>query len=337
MNDFLKIENLNVTFGKDTVIKDFNLTIPKNAITVFWGPSGSGKTTVLRSISGLNRYAKGRIFLDGQDISELPVHKRNIGVIFQSYALFPNMTVFDNVAYGLRAQKLSKDEIYQEVTTMLQLVNLESKANNYPDDLSGGQKQRVAIARSMVMKPKLLLLDEPLSALDAKIRVELREQIREYQQKLGITMIFVTRDQGEAMAIADNVVVISDGKIQQQGSPWDIYTKPVNEFMATFIGEHNILSGQELANLGINELSKEEKYLIRPESITLKKISELSDQEVACLGKIDSVVNYGNRVQYTISKNNLSLKMEALNHTLPLVPETEIEFFIDKSKILPLS
>ncbi|KRN97980.1 ABC transporter ATP-binding protein [Companilactobacillus kimchiensis] len=337
MSEFLKIENLNVTFGKETVIENLNLSIPENAITVFLGPSGSGKTTVLRSISGLNRNAQGKILLDGKDISELPVNKRNIGVIFQSYALFPNMSVFDNVAYGLKAQRIGKAEIKQSVEDMLKLVNMNEKANSFPDDLSGGQKQRVAIARSMIMKPKLLLLDEPLSALDAKIRVELREQIKEYQQKLGITMIFVTHDQAEAMAIADNVVVISDGKIQQQGAPWDIYTKPSNEFMATFIGDHNILSGSELKSLGINNLSLEQKYLIRPESITLNKLAESIADEVECNGQIISAVNYGNRIQYVIAKDTLRLKMEALNHTLPLKIGSQVKVFINKAKILQLN
>jgi len=336
MSDFLKIEHLKVTFEKNTVIEDFNLSIPENAITVFLGPSGSGKTTVLRSISGLNQSAAGKILLDGKDISDLPVNKRNIGVIFQSYALFPNMTVFDNVAYGLRAQKTAKAEINQRVEEMLALVNLSEKAQQYPDDLSGGQKQRVAIARSMIMKPKLLLLDEPLSALDAKIRVELREQIKEYQQKLGITMVFVTHDQSEAMAIADNVVVISDGEIQQQGSPWEIYTKPRNEFMATFIGDHNLLLGSQLKLMGLSEFADEEKYLVRPEAVQLVSQYDESVKGLKCSGKVVQTVNLGNRMQYVFDVNNIFLKVESLNQTAPLQVNDVAKIFIDDDSIYKL-
>ena len=329
MSEFLKIENLQVKFENNVVIDDLNLAIPENAITVFLGPSGSGKTTVLRSISGLNKNATGKILLDGKDISQLPINKRNIGVIFQSYALFPNMTVFDNVAYGLQAQKVAKAEIKQRVQEMLSLVNLSEKADQYPDDLSGGQKQRVAIARSMIMKPKLLLLDEPLSALDAKIRVELRDQIKEYQQKLGITMIFVTHDQAEAMAIADNVVVISEGKIQQEGSPYEIYQKPSNEFMATFIGEHNLLTGAQLKAVGISGLIEENKYLIRPEAV---RIGENHDG-VKCHGEIKSAVNLGNRIQYVFVVNGIDLKIEALNQLRPLKPGDVSEISINQENI----
>jgi len=334
MSEFLKIENLQVKFEKNIVIDNLNLSIPENAITVFLGPSGSGKTTVLRSISGLNQNATGKILLDGEDISKLPVNKRNIGVIFQSYALFPNMTVFDNVAYGLRAQKTPKDEIKQRVTEMLSLVDLSEKANQYPDDLSGGQKQRVAIARSMIMKPKLLLLDEPLSALDAKIRVELREQIKEYQQKLGITMIFVTHDQSEAMAIADNVVVISDGKIQQEGSPYEIYQKPSNEFMATFIGDHNLLTGEQLQVIGIPNMELDKKYLIRPEAV---RINADSDSGIKCHGVVSEAVNLGNRVQYVFVINGLEMKIESLNQSVPLKRGTESEISIDENSIYPVA
>lgn len=329
MSEFLKIENLQVKFENNIVIDDLNLSIPENAITVFLGPSGSGKTTVLRSISGLNKNATGTILLDGKDISQLPINKRNIGVIFQSYALFPNMTVFDNVAYGLHAQKVAKTEIKQRVQEMLSLVNLSKKTDQYPDDLSGGQKQRVAIARSMIMKPKLLLLDEPLSALDAKIRVELRDQIKEYQQKLGITMIFVTHDQAEAMAIADNVVVISEGKIQQEGSPYEIYQKPSNEFMATFIGEHNLLTGAELKMVGIDGLIEDSKYLIRPESIRIGQEHE----GIQCRGKIKSAVNLGNRIQYVFVVNGIDLKIEALNQLQPLQPGDVSEISINQKNI----
>lgn len=333
-SDFLQIQNLSITLSGNQIIKDMSFNVRRNTLTTFLGPSGSGKTTVLRAIAGLNTSVSGKILLDGQEIQGQAANQRHIGMVFQSYALFPNMTIFDNVAYGLRVQKESADMIQQEVTAMLQTVGLTAKRDAYPDQLSGGQKQRVAIARAMVLKPKLLLLDEPLSALDAKIRVSLREQIREYQQKLGITMLFVTHDQGEAMAISDDIVVMNAGCVQQQGSPMTIYTQPTNDFMAQFIGNHNLLSGQQLQQLEVDtsslSLEADAHYVVRPELLSPQPQAEA----VAISGKITAVTMLGDRVRYQfLSDAGLPLKVELLNHSTPLAVDRPITLYLDPTMI----
>ncbi|MFD1126066.1 ABC transporter ATP-binding protein [Lentilactobacillus raoultii] len=313
---FLQIQNLEISFDGDRIIAGLNFAIHKNTLTTFLGPSGSGKTTVLRAIAGLNQKLNGRILLDGKEIQKLPVNKRKIGMIFQSYALFPNLTVFENVAYGLKARKKSNSEIHDSVEKMISLVGLDDKINAYPNNLSGGQKQRVAIARAMVLKPKLLLLDEPLSALDAKTRVELRNQIRHYQQQLGITMLFVTHDQTEAMAISDNVIVMDHGILQQQGSPAAIYAHPANNFMANFIGSHNVLDGKDLLRLGFNTIKNQNinpkaLYVIRPE---LFSFDQKIENALEISGKIKSISVLGDRISCEFqTEKGLLLRFERLN------------------------
>lgn len=334
-SDFLQIQNLSITLSGNQIIKDMSFKVRRNTLTTFLGPSGSGKTTVLRAIAGLNTSVSGKIILDGQEIQEQSANQRHIGMVFQSYALFPNMTIFDNVAYGLRVQKQSADVIQQEVTAMLQTVGLTAKRDAYPDQLSGGQKQRVAIARAMVLKPKLLLLDEPLSALDAKIRVSLREQIREYQQKLGITMLFVTHDQGEAMAISDDIVVMNAGCVQQQGSPMAIYTQPTNDFMAQFIGNHNLLTGKQLQRLGVvptdhQPLGPDDHYVVRPELLS----PEPQTGAVTISGKVTAVTMLGDRIRYQfLSDTSLPLKVELLNYSAPLAIDAPLTLYLNPATI----
>ncbi|WP_203639940.1 ABC transporter ATP-binding protein [Levilactobacillus wangkuiensis] len=329
--DFLQIQHLDITLSGNEVIKDMSFKVRRNTLTTFLGPSGSGKTTVLRAIAGLNQHVNGKILLDNQEIQDQAANQRNIGMVFQSYALFPNMTIFDNVAYGLRVQKQAPAEIREAVAAMLKTVGLTDKRDAYPDQLSGGQKQRVAIARAMVLKPKLLLLDEPLSALDAKIRVSLREQIREYQQKLGITMLFVTHDQGEAMAISDDIIVMNEGCVQQQGSPMAIYAQPANVFMAEFIGNHNLLTGQQLQRLGIttagnHPLAVAEHYVIRPELISQIQVPH----SVALAGKVTSLTMLGDRVRYQfLTDSGMVLKVEELNFMRPLSTNIPLTLFVN--------
>lgn len=334
-SDFLQIQDLSITLSGNEVIKNMSFKVRRNTLTTFLGPSGSGKTTVLRAIAGLNTDVSGQILLDGQAIQNRSANQRHIGMVFQSYALFPNMTIFDNVAYGLRVQKKSAETIRQEVTAMLTTVGLAEKQEAYPDQLSGGQKQRVAIARAMVLKPKLLLLDEPLSALDAKIRVSLREQIREYQQKLGITMLFVTHDQGEAMAISDDIIVMNDGCVQQQGSPMSIYTQPANIFMAEFVGSHNLLTGQQLQKLGITTINDQplataDHYIIRPELIAATPVTD----SVAISGQLTAVTMLGDRVRYQfVSEAGLPLTVELLNDTTPLKTGVPLTLYVNPATI----
>lgn len=236
---FLSLENVYKQFGDNVVVDNFNLDIQKGEFVSFLGPSGCGKTTTLRMVAGFENPSNGTISLAGSDITNKAPNQRNMGMIFQSYALFPNMTVSQNIGFGLRVRKASKSDIADRVNEMLRLVNLEKHKDKYPYQLSGGQQQRVSLARALAIRPDVLLLDEPLSALDAKIRVSLRDQIREIQKRLGITAIFVTHDQEEALSISDRIVVMYDGKVEQVGTPFEIYNFPQTTFVANFVGSLN--------------------------------------------------------------------------------------------------
>ncbi len=238
---FLTLSHLKKSFGATQVVHDFNMAIDKGEFISFLGPSGCGKTTVLRMIAGFETPSGGTIEIDGKDQTSLKPNQRNIGMVFQAYALFPNMNVFDNVAFGLKIAGMPKVDIEARVKEMLALIHLEQLAERFPYQLSGGQQQRVALARALAPKPQVLLLDEPLSALDAKIRVSLREEIRQIQQKLGITTVFVTHDQEEALSISDRIVVMNAGKADQIGTPFEIYNRPTTRFVASFVGTLNVL------------------------------------------------------------------------------------------------
>jgi iron(III) transport system ATP-binding protein len=245
---YLKVENLTKKFGDFTALKDISLEVLEGEFVCFLGPSGCGKTTLLRAIAGLDIQTHGRVEQGGRDISGLPPLERDFGIVFQSYALFPNLTVYKNVAYGLENRKTPKPEIQARVRELLESVGLTDQEDKYPAQLSGGQQQRVALSRALATKPGLLLLDEPLSALDAKVRVRLRREIKELQLKLGITTIMVTHDQEEALTMADRIVVMNEGVIEQIGTPQDIYSRPVNPFVADFIGTMNFLTGAAAGN-----------------------------------------------------------------------------------------
>ncbi|TMV91838.1 ABC transporter ATP-binding protein [Thioclava sp. BHET1] len=239
---FLDIEHLEKSFGTNRVVKDFNLEIEQGEFISLLGPSGCGKTTVLRMVAGFESTSSGAIRIDGQDVTNLRPNQRNIGMVFQAYALFPNLTVAENVGFGMRVGKKPKAQIKSRVEEMLQLIGLPGLGGRYPFQLSGGQQQRVALARALAVQPRVLLLDEPLSALDAKIRVSLREEIREIQRELGITTIFVTHDQEEALSMSDRVVVMNGGVAEQTGEPFEIYNHPTSRFVAQFVGTLNTLN-----------------------------------------------------------------------------------------------
>lgn len=236
---FLEINHVSKYFGKTTAVKDFNLKVEKGELVSFLGPSGCGKTTTLRMVAGFEVPSEGQIIIDGQDMTFTPPNQRPVGMVFQAYALFPNMTVAGNIGFGLKIAKKPKEEIEQRVKEMLELIHMPGFENRYPHQLSGGQQQRVALARALAMHPEVLLLDEPLSALDAKIRVSLRAEIRAIQQELGITTIYVTHDQEEALSISDRVVVMNNARIEQIGTPFQIYNFPQTEFVAQFVGTLN--------------------------------------------------------------------------------------------------
>ncbi|NPA98992.1 MAG: ABC transporter ATP-binding protein [Crenarchaeota archaeon] len=243
----IKLVNLTKVFGKVTAVDHINLEVEDGEFMTLLGPSGCGKTTTLRMIAGLEVPTEGEIYIGDRLVSSsikkvfIPPERRNIGMVFQNYAVWPHMTVFDNVAYPLKIKKLPKDEIKRRVMDILRLVHLDGMENRYPHQLSGGQQQRVALARALVMEPDILLLDEPLSNLDAKLREEMRFEIRAIQQKLGITVVYVTHDQSEAMAMSDRIAVMNKGRIQQVGTPYEIYKYPANTFVAGFIGLANFI------------------------------------------------------------------------------------------------
>ena len=241
MSSYLRIRDLHKKFGDFTALRDISLDVEEGEFVCFLGPSGCGKTTLLRAIAGLDLQTQGTIEQAGRDISALPIAQRDFGIVFQSYALFPNLTIERNIAFGLENASRSKTEIAARVTELLDLVGLADQRSKYPAQLSGGQQQRIALARAIATSPGLLLLDEPLSALDAKVRVHLRHQIKELQRKLGVTTIMVTHDQEEALSMADRIVVMNHGVIEQIGTPTEIYRQPASLFVADFIGETNQL------------------------------------------------------------------------------------------------
>ena len=239
---FLRLEGIRKTFGRFTALQTITLAVERGELVTFLGPSGCGKTTLLRIIAGLETQDSGSIVQGGRDISRLPAMQRDYGIVFQSYALFPNLTIFDNVAYGLVNRRKGRDEIHRRVGELLKLVGLPDSGTKYPGQLSGGQQQRIALARALATAPGLLLLDEPLSALDALERLRLRGEIRALQQRLGVTTIMVTHDQEEALSMADRVVVMNHGFIEQIGTPQQIYREPASAFVADFIGKVNVIS-----------------------------------------------------------------------------------------------
>ena len=238
----LSARDLAFYYGDFKAIKELSLDVPENKVTALIGPSGCGKTTCLRLISGFDAPTSGQIFIDGRDVTWDPPYRRDVNQVFQSYALFPHLTIYENIAFGLRMKRVSAPEIKKRVDRVIQMTSLEAFIDRKPAQMSGGQRQRVALARAIICEPKVLLLDEPLSALDAKLRAQMRIELKLLQKKLGITFIFVTHDQEEALTMSDRVAVMRDGRILQVGNPRDIYTRPVDRFVADFIGETNFLS-----------------------------------------------------------------------------------------------
>jgi putative spermidine/putrescine transport system ATP-binding protein len=266
----LALQDVSKQFGTTTVVKDFNLDVKKGEFVSFLGPSGCGKTTTLRMIAGFEVPTSGRVILDDADITDKAPNQRNVGMVFQAYALFPNMTVAQNIGFGMQIHKEPREAIKQRVEEMLALIHLEQKGNAFPSQLSGGQQQRVALARALANHPQVLLLDEPLSALDAKIRVSLRAEIRAIQKKLGITAIYVTHDQEEALSISDRIAVMYDGKVEQLGTPFEIYNFPQTAFVANFVGTLNSVNAEVVDPV---------KKLIRVDGIQLEAAEGLEGKK----------------------------------------------------------
>lgn len=302
----MKLENINHQFGQEKVLTNVSIEIDNGEFFTLLGPSGCGKTTLLRIIAGLLNPTEGRIYLEDKEITDLSPDKRNIGMVFQNYALFPHLNVEENVAYGLKLKGLTANEISKRVFMYLDMVDMTQYHKRMVSELSGGQQQRVALARTLAVEPKLLLLDEPLSNLDATLRERTRDEIKDLQKKLGITTIFITHDQKEALSVSDRIAVMEKGQIIQIGSPWDVYKNPTNDFVAGFIGESNKLSEELMHALSIPET---QSPFIRPES--LKIVSQKPDFN-SIEGVVRKVAFNGSTVDYDIEARGTMLRVRTL-------------------------
>jgi putative spermidine/putrescine transport system ATP-binding protein len=329
---FLVLDHVRKEFGGNAAVEDFNLSVESGEFVSFLGPSGCGKTTTLRMIAGFEQPTSGRIMLNGADITYARPNQRNVGMVFQSYALFPNMTVAQNVGFGLKLKKVDKTAIRSKVEELLGLIHMDDKGQNYPHELSGGQQQRVALARALAISPQVLLLDEPLSALDAKIRDELRNEIKRIQRQLSITTIYVTHDQEEAMALSDRVVVMSKGVMEQVGPPFQIYNFPETTFVASFVGKLNRIDGNvvdsALGTVRSGEVSLRTTsefqaptgaavtLMVRPEELELGESEENQVQ-----GVVESINFLGAIVRVRLDTPTGQLTADLFNERLLKLPE----------------
>jgi iron(III) transport system ATP-binding protein len=297
----LTIQNLNKDFNETHVLKDINLDIHQGEFFSLVGPSGCGKTTLLRIIAGLEVPTSGKVTVNNIDFTNLPPQKRNIGIVFQNYALFPHMTVFENAAYGLRVKKLSKEEINKKVSEVLEKVRLGHKAGERVTKLSGGEQQRVSLARVIVMEPRLILFDEPLSNLDYALRIQTRGEIKRLQKDIGITSVYVTHDQSEALALSDRIAVMNKGVIQHTGTPHEVYFNPANIFTAEFVGHANLFTADEAKSLfNIEDIAQNRKLAVLPEELTVN--------EDAAGHNLADVQFNGFSVEYLVSLNGRVVK-----------------------------
>ena len=323
---YLELKNLSKHFGDVKAVDNVSLGIGKNEFVCILGPSGCGKTTLLRLVAGLEEATTGELFLNDKNLINVPAQNRGFGIVFQSYSLFPNMTVSENIGYGLMIRKIPKDKIKERVLQLLDLVHLEGQDEKLPHELSGGQQQRVAIARALAVEPELLLLDEPLSALDAKVRKTLRVEIREVQQSLGIPTVMVTHDQDEAMTMADRIICMRDGIVEQMGTPNELYNQPANTFIAGFLGHMNILDSfifsemSEANRLQIDaSLNESDSVGIRPEEVVITN-NGVNDKNTYT-GKVKSIENLGNVSLMKISVENQIILVERSGFTRRTVGE----------------
>ncbi|WP_368937779.1 ferric ABC transporter ATP-binding protein [Morganella morganii] len=314
---FVELKNVTKRFGTNTVIDDLSLSIPAGSMVTLLGPSGCGKTTVLRLVAGLEKPTEGKMFIDGEDVTDRSIQQRDICMVFQSYALFPHMSLGDNVGYGLKMLGRPKAEVKERVEEALELVDLAGFADRFVDQISGGQQQRVALARALILKPKVLLFDEPLSNLDANLRRSMREKIRELQQQFNITSLYVTHDQSEAFAVSDMVLVMNKGKIMQLGSPQELYRQPASKFMASFMGDANIfpatLTG-DTVEIFSYRLPRPPQFVtdkssvtvgVRPEAITL---SLQGDESQRCT--VSHVAYMGPQYEVTVDWHSQSMLLQ---------------------------
>ena len=343
--NIIELKNITVSFDGEKILDDISLSISDKEFVTLLGPSGCGKTTTLRIIAGFLEQDQGDVFFDGKKINSLPANKRNVNTIFQRYALFPHLNVYDNIAFGLKVKRVPKDEIKQRVSEMLKLINLEGFEKRSISGLSGGQQQRVAIARAVINKPKVLLLDEPLAALDLKLRKDMQVELKNIQKQLGITFIFVTHDQEEALSMSDTVVVMNEGKIQHIGTPQDIYNEPVNAFVADFIGESNIIDGVMLDDFKVKiegvtlqcldkgfKVNEEVDVVIRPEDVDI-----VPAEKGLITGEVTSVTFLGVHYEIIVDVNGFkwmiqTTDMQEVGDKVGLLIEPDAIHIMKKSK-----
>ena len=338
----IEIKNINVSYGSNHVLKEVSLNIENKDFYTFLGPSGCGKTTLLRLIAGFEKSSSGELFIDGKEVSSLNPWERDVGMVFQNYALWPHMTVYKNISFGLEEKKIDKKEIKTRVDEVLELVDLKDLSGRYPFQLSGGQQQRVALARTLVVKPKVLLLDEPLSNLDAKLRVQMRKELQDLHKKIGITSIFVTHDQEEANSMSTNLAILNEGVVQQVGKPVDLYNNPENIFVANFLGTTNVIDGTFKNNnftssegLEIKDIIDDKKgtnILLRPQNLYLHgNNNDFQNFE----GIVINQEFLGNIVRYTVDVKNHLLTVDSLHEINKKIylPNEKIKIYLDPSKI----
>ena len=338
----IEIKNINVSYGSNHVLKEVSLNIENKDFYTFLGPSGCGKTTLLRLIAGFEKSSSGELFIDGKEVSNLNPWERDVGMVFQNYALWPHMTVYKNVSFGLEEKKIDKKEIKSRVDEVLELVDLKDLSGRYPFQLSGGQQQRVALARTLVVKPKVLLLDEPLSNLDAKLRVQMRKESQDLHKKIGITSIFVTHDQEEANSMSTNLAILNEGVVQQVGKPVDLYNNPENIFVANFLGTTNVIDGTFKNNNFISSEGLEIKNIIddkKGTNILLRPQNLYLDSNNNDFQNFEAIVInqefLGNIVRYTVDVKNHLLTVDSLHEINKKIylPNEKIKIYLDPSKI----
>lgn len=304
---YVEMKNIYKQYGDFLASDNVSFGVEKGRLVALLGPSGSGKTTLLRMIAGLETPNAGDIYIDGQRMNDIPAAKRGIGFVFQNYALFRYMTVFDNVAFGLELQKVPKAQIRERVMELLELTGLSGMEKRYPNQLSGGQRQRVAFARALAPNPQVLLLDEPFAAIDAKVRTELRSWLKEMVEKLGITSIFVTHDQDEAVEVADEIIITNHGRIEQMGAPLDIYKTPATPFVAQFIGRSSVVEEYDRLK-GFDRIKGADRAVIRPEFVKISRSGKLNQYVSAAeTGVVTDVMFRGNRMDVTVDINGIRI------------------------------
>lgn len=335
---YIEFEKIQKNFGSNAVLQGIDLSVQKGDMVTLLGPSGCGKSTLLRCLAGLEEVSGGRILLDGEDITHKSPKERKIGMVFQQYSLFPNMSVFNNIAFGLSLQKRPAAEVRMLVEDAIHMVELNGKEKEYPRHLSGGQQQRVALARSLVMRPKVLLLDEPLSAIDAKLRKNLQLRIKEIQRELGITCIFVTHDQDEALIMSDVIHLFNEGHIEQSGAPIELYTSPKTRFAAEFIGNYNLLEKDCFAAM-VKNSSLTTAIAIRPEAIDVVT-QPLHEEEGYYIlpATVQHYIPHGNVLRYTVLVEGVKLHADVLFRSFKLFePGQNVFLVLEKRNCLPIS